>query len=95
VIKSRIDKDKWKKAKEDTQASGGGVLFGCIALSGSGSWGNVKEETDGQDVVLTSESEGVQVIGMVSRVVPVGPNPLKTSEDPNIKWPNGAWVPSN
>jgi hypothetical protein len=65
------------------------MFFGLIAIKADSSNMNVVETNGGRDVNLSASQPGVSIVGAISRVVPVAPNPNKDARG----WPAGVWKP--
>ncbi|MBL1255963.1 hypothetical protein [Methylocystis sp. Sn-Cys] len=67
--------------------SGGGGFFGIFGGHGGKDWSSIKISETGNDVTFKIDAPGIAVIGIISEVIPVLP-------EPNLHdtWPDNAWI---
>lgn len=87
-IVATVSKSDYKYVQESGKASGGGALFGIFGGSGSQNWSSTVISDDGNNVTFSVTADGISVIGFVSQMIPVVPNP-----NLGDKWANDAWLP--
>jgi hypothetical protein len=85
-----VSKDDYQLIEKSGHRSGGGSLFGIFGGGGSSSWSSVKTSEDATTVTFTVQSDGVAVIGVISQILPVAPQP-----NPASSWGATAWLPTN
>ena len=87
-VTATVSKSAYEEIKSASNASGGATLFGIFGGGGSGKWSSENVQDDGTKVKFTVRTAGPVVIGYISQVLPLCPNPNTTAT-----WPSNAQLP--
>jgi len=87
-IEATVSIQDFKSIEDAKEVKGVVGLFGVFGGGGGGKWTTKKENQTDKDVTFSIEVTGPVVIGMISQILPVCPDP-----DPKQKWPLDAWLP--
>jgi hypothetical protein len=87
-VTATVTKADYEQIKSASSASGGATLFGIFGGGGSGKWSYENVEDNGSKVRFTVRTSGPVVIGYISQILPLCPNP-----NANATWPAHAQLP--
>jgi len=83
-----MSKTDYEKIHKDGSAGGGVALFGIFGGAGKRNYDITDIREAGESTTFTVEGKGISVIGLISQVLPVTPDPNAAD-----KWPANAWLP--
>jgi hypothetical protein len=88
AVTASVSNDDYAKITSESNVQGAGTLFGIFGGGGSGKWSAENVTVSGNSTTFTVRLAGPVVIGYISQILPVGPNP-----NTSLHWPNEAWLP--
>jgi hypothetical protein len=88
-VQATVSNSDFEEIKKAGSASGGGSLFGIFGGGGKKKWSTKNVTTTSNGTSFTVEADGIAVIGVVSQVVPLCPDPNVTGNT----WPSNALLP--